>query len=457
MHILASIFNWILRQGVTLLVILTILVGVAWLGGELKRAEQLAQERASLAMQQDALSREVTELKRGALDRFKKNQFAESVLSRKRAERQKLWDENFWTRKIPGSDAWTDIKVLELEIAGFERILDSVARANESGGRRLDALERNKVEIDRQVEAVDAALARSSVRRFAAVVERELPLALAALAGIILLPLGIKALLYFVVAPWATGRPPMRLLPSATGKIAAQEIGAGKFSAVSIPVVLRAGQELFIQPDYLQSSSPQATKKTRWLLNWSVPFTSLLSGMFLLTRVGPAGAEPVVVSSTKDPMSEVGIVDLAENAALVCRPRALAGVIQHRDTPVRITRHWRLGLQAWLTLQLRFLAFHGPARLIVKGCRGIRIEPGSAGRLINQAATLAFSADISYGNIRCETFMSYLAGKEELFNDLFTGDSGVFVYEETPSAKRASGIGRPLQGFADAILKVFGV
>jgi hypothetical protein len=162
------------------------------------------------------------------------------------------------------------------------------------------------------------------------------------------------------------------------------------------------------------------------------------------------------VSSTKDPLSELGILDLAERAAFVIRPRALAGVIQDRTKPIRITRHWRFGLQAWLTLQLRFLAFHGPGQLIVKGCRGICVEPAGAGRLINQAATLGFSADISYGNTRCETFMSYWRGKEELFNDLFKGDSGVYVYEETP-AKRASGIGRPLEGFTDALLKAFGV
>jgi hypothetical protein len=164
----------------------------------------------------------------------------------------------------------------------------------------------------------------------------------------------------------------------------------------------------------------------------------------------------VVVSSTNDPLSELGILDLAERAAFVIRPRALAGVIQERAKPIRITRHWRFGLQAWLTLQLRFLAFHGPGQLIVKGCRGICVEPAGAGRLINQAATLGFSADISYGNTRCETFISYWRGKEELFNDLFKGDSGVYVYEETPS-KRASGIGRPLEGFTDALLKAFGV
>ena len=77
--------------------------------------------------------------------------------------------------------------------------------------------------------------------------------------------------------------------------------------------------------------------------------------------------------------------------------------------------------------------------------------------MINQAATLGFSADTSYRNTRCETFISYLRGKEELFNDVFSGDSGIYVYEETPAAARSAGIGRPLEGFTDALLKAFGV
>jgi len=229
-------------------------------------------------------------------------------------------------------------------------------------------------------------------------------------------------------------------------------------SAVSIPILLGENQEMLIQPEYLQSISLQARKTTKWLLNSRIPFTSLLSGMFMLTRVGPAGSEPVVISATKDPLSEIGIVDLADGAAFVCLPRALAGVVQDRERPISITRHWRLGsLQGWLTLQLRFLVFHGPGQLILKGCRGIRMEQAGKARTINQAATLGFSANVSYANTRCETFVSYWAGKEDLFNDLFVGEAGVYVYEETPDLRRASGIGRPLQGFADAVLKVFGV
>lgn len=456
-ELLASIFKWLLRQGLTLVLILSVLIGLAWVQGELKRADQLAQERAGLATRQEALTREIARLKDDARQRLGKSQFFESSLTGKRAERQELWNENFWTRYIPGSDAWTAIKVLDAEIASIEKVLGNVAQANELDGRKLGGLELSRREVDRRIAELDATLATSFVSRVAAIVDRELPIAVAILLGILLVPLGIKAFLYFVVAPWATSRPAMRLLPSATGLVAAHEIAGGRVSAVSIPVVLKENQELLIQPDHLQSTSSQARKETKWLLNWGFPFASLLSGMSLLTRIGPAGAEPVVLSSTRDPLSELGIIDVAQGAALVVRPRALAGVIHDRARPVRITRHWRLGLQAWLTLQLRFLAFHGPVQLVVKGCRGICVERAGGGRMINQAATLGFSADVSYRNTRCETFISYWRGKEELFNDVFSGDSGIYVYEETPAAGRTAGIGRPLEGFTDAVLKAFGV
>ena len=78
--------------------------------------------------------------------------------------------------------------------------------------------------------------------------------------------------------------------------------------------------------------------------------------------------------------------------------------------------------------------------------------------LINQSATLGFSAKLDYANTRRETFVSYWTGKEDLFNDLFTGESGVYVYEEMPNPERTTGItGRGFEGFTDAVLKIFGV
>ena len=71
---------------------------------------------------------------------------------------------------------------------------------------------------------------------------------------------------------------------------------------------------------------------------------------------------------------------------------------------------------------------------------------------------MGFSANLDYANTRCETFVAYGTGEEDFFNDLFTGEAGVYVYEEMPDLKRTTGItGRGLESLTDAIRKVFGV
>jgi hypothetical protein len=231
-----------------------------------------------------------------------------------------------------------------------------------------------------------------------------------------------------------------------------------KVSEVSQSVTVDAAHELLIHPEYLQSSAIEGKKETKWLLSSALPLSSLVSGMYALTRIRTTSPESYVVSSTQDPLSEIGLVSIEEGSAVVFKPHYLVGILQRRDKPVKISSEWRFGMHAWLTLQFRFLVFHGPATLIVKGCRGIRLEDAGAGRSINQAATMGFSATLAYSVIRCETFYAYLSGKQELFNDNFSDNSGFYVYEEMPLSGKASGItGRGLEGVVDAVLKVFGV
>lgn len=486
-QILLGMLKWLAWKAAALLLILAVLLSGAWLAGELKRDSELRRDRAELAARRDTLEVQTEKLKQAAGEAFKK---AEAVyqkslktwaresrmLDAKRAERQRFGDAHFLTRQIPGSDAWLELKRLDGEIVVQELRVHAAARVMVLHGKALRELQgpgaevvqkvRERELIDKQITGIDETLTQGYVSRLRTAVSEELPLALKILLGIILLPMALKLFFYFVVAPLAAGRPPIRLLPSASGSVvptpAEDFVGTSgaKMSAVSCRVVLREDEELLIKSPYLQSTSLHAGKSTRIFLNPHIPFSSLASGMVMLTRVGPAGTEAVVISATEDPLSEVGVVELTDGAAFVCQPRSLAGVIQYRGKPIRITRHWRLGsLQGWLTLQLRFLVFHGPGKLIMKGCRGIRIEPaGGTGRLINQSATLGFSANLDYANTRCETFWSYWTGKEDLFNDLFTGTTGVYVYEEMPGLKRSAGItGRGLEGVTDAALKVFGV
>jgi len=339
---------------------------------------------------------------------------------------------------------------------------DLRARTSPDVERLREIRHRKLQEIATATELVDSQRRRAAAdprQRLIAAAWDALPAALWILLGVILAPIAIKALLYFLLAPLASRLPPIRIIPDPQ----APDVPTPGPSAVSLPFDVRPGEELLVHADFLQSSGQPARKDTQWFLNPRLPFSSIASGMFLLTRIWPEAAQDtrVVVSSQKDAFGEVGAIRVPERAAMVVQPRSLAGVVKHKGQPVRITRHWRLAsLHAWLTLQLRYLAFHGPCTLILKGCRGVRAERADAGqpRLINQAATLGFSANLDYRNTRCETFVSYLRGKEALFNDLFAGGPGVFVYEETPARTRRTGItGRGLEGALDALLKAFGI
>jgi hypothetical protein len=296
-------------------------------------------------------------------------------------------------------------------------------------------------------------------------VQEVMPTALLILMGVILTPIAIKALFYFVLAPLAARRPPVRLLPD-TGGVLTLETGA---SSVSRAMTVDSLHELLIHPEFLQSASVAGEKTTQWLLSWRFALTSLSAGMVALTRIRCDVPESFVISATHNALAEIGVLNVPAGSAVVMQPHNLVGVMQRRDTPLRITAHWRLtSLHAWLTLQLRYLALHGPARLIVQGCRGVQVEPAHGGRTINQAATIAFSANLPYSTRRCETFVAYLLGRQALLNDCFGSargagvsearDAGFFVYEEMPNADRKTGItGRGWAGLTDSALKVLGV
>ena len=278
------------------------------------------------------------------------------------------------------------------------------------------------------------------------------------LAGTVLLMsfashLLVKALFYYALAPLAARLAPIRLSDAPSGGI-----DAVPASAVSQQLSLAAGERLLVLPDYVQSAPAGGEKKTRWLLDWSCPWTSLISGMFALTSIRTGSAEALVLSASDDASSELSLVRLPAGAAMVFQPRCLVGVVYADATPLRITRHWRLGtLHAWLTLQLRYLVFHGPATLVLKGSRGVRVEAAGQGRLISQAATLGFSANLDYSTVRCDTFLPFYLGKSALLQDKF-GGAGFYVYDETPrGGKSGNVLERGLEGLTDGILKVFGI
>ncbi len=354
----------------------------------------------------------------------------------------------------------------DAEIARQQGILQTFQKLPRPGPLVLDHAPANRTiqPVHDRLSENDKQLEGSNFRKFMRPVKEVLPTALWILGLALLSPLLVKAITYYLIAPVAARRPPIQLLPESSGRIstsigaAGSESGQTMPSRVSLPLTLDERSELLILPSYLQGMPLNAKSDTRWLLDWSMPLTSLVAGMYRLTRIRPNSEERITVSSSTDPLAEFSLLDVPAGSALVLQPSCLVGIVQTRGEQLKITRHWRFGnVGAWLTLQFRYIVFHGPAKLIVKGCRGVRVEPAITGRTVNQAATLGFSANLDYSVARNETFWSYYFGERELFNDSWRGD-GCCVHAETPHPDDHSGLfGRGLQGIVDTFLKIFGI
>lgn len=278
--------------------------------------------------------------------------------------------------------------------------------------------------------------------------------ALLILVGIIALPFIIRALFYYILAPLAERRASIRISVLGGGTV---PIPPTELSRVSIPITLARGEELLVRQDYLQTSSISGRKDTRWLLDYGHVLSSIASGLSFLTRIRGEG-ETTTVSAVRDAFAELTQLRLPAGAACVLHPRALVAVVQPEGQPLRITSHWRLlSLNAWLTLQLRYLVFHGPGTLIVKGGRGIRVERAERGRIFGQDQLVGFSADLNYSVTRTETFAPYFFGREQLFKDKVEQGSGILIIEEAPLSSQNGGIRRGLEGTLDAGMKAFGL
>lgn len=275
--------------------------------------------------------------------------------------------------------------------------------------------------------------------------------ALIALVTIILTPFFIRTLFYWVLAPLAARQAPVQLLPAGTAIPPPRQP-----SAVSLAITLAAGHELLVKQGFLQASSHVGTKDDQMVLDWRFPITSIAAGLWFLARLRGGSA---TVSATADPFAELSRLVLPAGATCILQPRAIVGVVQPVGQPLRITSHWRFGtLNAWLTWQWRYLAFHGPAEVILKGGRGLRFEIARAGLRLPQDQLVGFSAGLRYATARTETFRPYLFGLEPLLKDSIAAGDGLVIAEEAPRRARSGRRTRAgLEGVADAALKLFGI
>ncbi|WP_426193847.1 hypothetical protein [Massilia sp. DWR3-1-1] len=348
-----------------------------------------------------------------------------------------------------------------------QQLLASLPALKTMGAFRIDAQR-----VDAAVAPLTDQLARArrlatgsfAVRAYQAV-SPLIPAALAVLAGALLVPLAIRAIFYFLLAPAASRLAPIVIgMPNqqtafSLGRQGTPPRDGSRISAVSQKIRLAPSHELLIRQGYCQSQPADVRIVTQWLFSKRYVLSSVASYLWLLNRMRSAHAVDIVVSSTVDPLEEVALLDIAAGESFVLQPRSLVGILHQSGRRPRIRSHWRLGTaHAWLTLQLRYLAFEGPATLIVKGCRGVRLESAEAGRQISQDATLGFSGNAAYSTTRAEPFIPYARGRQTLLQDRFAGQNAYYLYEEVPRNGQPGQARRnPFELLVDAGLKALGI
>ena len=284
---------------------------------------------------------------------------------------------------------------------------------------------------------------------------------LVALGLYVLGPTAGKLTMYFGVAPRIARGRPVRLMESLA---ILPEVSA---SSVSAEISLQPGERLWVKERFLQASDEGLSKKTRYLLDWRIPFTCCATGLVELVELahrGNEGEAKLTLSNQGDPHSELALITLAEGASLVLRPSFLAGVVTAEGKRLVIRRRWQLfRWQSWVTLQFRFFEFVGPCRLVVAGSRGVRVErlDGRAGGVVaarrtNQDATMGFTPNLDYRPARAETFWSYYRGMNPLFDDLFSG-RGFFLCQQVSSDGEAKKARKFWSGVWGGAMKVFGM
>ena len=465
-RIISQLISWLAGKLVTYVVILALLLAifvvkvvppmvVKYHEKELEKAiAELSESRAlvgEFAERAKAIGSEI-ETKKREIDE----------LSRRREKLEKLFDK-IWNNLFKREElAAEKERIAKQEELLKQQILQAEAAREKlriEGGESEDEVKRRELLRDekekqlREIKEMRAALDSLMQNEF-----RQMAFnALLILAAIIIIPLLWKLFAYYVVAPMAQSSKPILL--------GADVPGSGSITATpSHPAqrIFLADREVMLtKVDYLQGSMGNFEKKTKWLMDWKYPFSSLAAGLYVLTKIRNIGAEPgqVTLSTHENATEELAVIEIPEGKSMVFRPHYLVAVTHPLGTPPRIHSKWVFRkIHAWVNLQFRYLTVEGPVKLVFSAQRGVQVEevlPNLPGRRVNSHLTAAFSPHLNYSPKRAETFVAYVRGKNALFDDFFQG-SGLVIQQQVTGGQR-NPVARIWEGVFGAIGKVFGI
>jgi hypothetical protein len=313
-------------------------------------------------------------------------------------------------------------------------------------------IETKRALLRSHTEELETWLGKNWLEQSMSLVKHQLLYALWTLLAAILTPLLVRATMW-VSAKAGRHLGSISIFPDSDPNILVSE------SSTNCTIDLTVGEELLVHPDYPLSKSDGLQSTTQAILDRTKLLVSLASGMYYLTRVVTQTAGTAVLSVPQnDPLSRLSIVELPENSSLVLRPRYLVGVVQTTDRPLKITSHYRFFSSAsWLAMQFRYIVFHGPGKVILKGGQGVIAEPVESSLESNRHLTIGYSSNLAYSVIRRSDFWPFVFGHVFLGGERFAGQKGIVLSSATPSSVnnvRSSQAGLPI--WLDALMKPLG-
>lgn len=439
--LLSRLLAWLAQKAVTLLVI--VVLGVAgsalWI---FVREQQLRERDRSLRR-----AELVAELERQPDLRASAEARLQQWVTEIETERQRIDRAARLLQTLTELDTWWERWFGDAEQARRNRDrAESVKRLREEAKQQLATLSGSRKEAGREVtriaeretelraelrslEAAQPEWVRYLVRGW----EQARTGLAVAIALYLFGPTLWSLIAYFALAPLLGRARSLQLAERQTDGVRMESRG------VSVDLSLWPGDCLQVRPRFLQANDEGLSRRTRLLLDWRHPVTSLASGLIELTslrHVRAGTVAKVTLADARIAQQELCVVELSSGSSLVLRPSALVAAVVHGDQPVRLRARWLFThLHAWVTLHFRAFEVAGPCRLVIAGTRGVRVESlsGSDGapvrRRVNRGATLGFSPSLAHGVIRAETFWAYYRGHHSLLDDVYSG-SGTLLCEQ---------------------------
>ena len=152
-------------------------------------------------------------------------------------------------------NAWQQKVISSPELAKNRQLLSELAQSQQV----LNQLSTSIIGAENSVNS-------SLVKQLKEATIEILPIAISVLLSLIFIPILLKIVLYFGIAPLASALPAIRLLAEPSNP-QLPTINTGHISSHSLKIDLAPTQELLLHPDYLQSFSQNAQKSTQWFVS----------------------------------------------------------------------------------------------------------------------------------------------------------------------------------------------